>query len=251
MICDEFFGSSTGMFFDSGSWSNSHFFLKFIKKLNNDTWEKPSKGEGKIIKFSLEEMVYILRLLNREELNWNTYHTFQEKKTQISFGWDKENKEVLHITGGDYYKKLNYAEVVVLKALLEHVFDEKIAHSTVNSKNGSFKKSGVDDNTIKPELTVSEEIISNSERKKRNTTQVSSPQVEKVYVDDSDYIKIEGVCKGETEKALLIKFEGKREIWIPKSTIHSDFEAKSDATQLFTIDSWIIEKNNIITKPQK
>ena len=53
-----FFGSLTGMFFDSSSWTNQNFYLKFIKKKNDGTWEKPSEGEGKSIKFSLVDTVF-------------------------------------------------------------------------------------------------------------------------------------------------------------------------------------------------
>ena len=150
-----FFGSKAGMFFDSGSWTSPIFFLRFIKKKDTGAWEKPSKGEGKSIKFSLEEMALILRVLRNEAPSWKTVHKFEENQTDISFKWDKGEKERFHINCDRYHKMLNYSEVMVFKALLEHVFDEKIANSTVNSKRGSFKKpAGVETNEQKSELLV-------------------------------------------------------------------------------------------------
>lgn len=197
-----FFGSKVGMFFDSGSWTSPFFYLKFIKKRDNDMWEKPSLREGKSIKFSLEDAALILRVLKREELSWNTVHVYKNNKTRISFQWEEGNKERLHVNGGDYHKMLNYAEIKVFKLLLEHVFGEKIVRSTVISRNGGSKKPvGVQSEGKNPELIVTEEIT------------------------------IGGVCKGETEKALLIEFEGARQIWIPKSTIRSGFDPRSVAVQ--------------------
>ena len=55
-----------------------------------------------------------------------------------------------------------------------------------------------------------------------------------------------GACEGETEKALLIAFEGKKEIWVPKSAILSDYDSDSKAAQKFEVDTWILKKNNLI-----
>ncbi len=240
-----FFGSKVGMFFDSSSWTNPFFFLKFIRKRNNGTWEKISLKEAKSIKFSLEEMVLILRVLEKEVLSWKTVHIFEENQTHISFEWDKSNNERFHVNGGDYHKMLNYSEVVVFKALLEHVFEEKIANSTVNSKNGSFKKpAGEKSNAIKTDLFVTEEINGISEPKSQITSQTPFLQVEKVNLDD-ETAKVGGICEGKTEKALLILFESGKQIWIPKSTIRSEYDPESSATQQFTIDTWVLKKNEV------
>ena len=149
-----FFGSKAGMFFDSSSWTSQIFFLRFIKKKDDGTWEKPSKKEGKSIKFSLEETVHILRVLSNKVPSWKTVHKFEENHTDISFNWDKDDKERFHINCSRYHKMLNFAEVVVFKALLEHVFDEKIANSTVNSKSGSFKKTRICPLSAKVDLII-------------------------------------------------------------------------------------------------
>jgi len=242
-----FFGSKVGMFFDSSSWTNQFFFLKFIKKRNDDSWEKPSKGEGKSIKFSLEEMTHILRVLRKEKLSWKTTHIFEGNSTHISFKWDND-KERFHINGGDYHKMLNYAEIVVFKALLEHVFEEKITHSTVNSTNIGFKQSvGADSKVKNSGLIVTEEIKGKSEPKNLNSKQLPSPQLEKINLDD-ETAKVGGVCEGKTEKALLILFESGKQVWIPKSTIRSGFDEGSNKMQDFTIDTWVLKKNGIVAQ---
>ena len=240
-----FFGSKTGMFFDSSSWTNQFFFLKFIKKRKDGTWEKPSLKEGKSIKFSLEEMVYILRVLSKEKTSWKTFHKFEDNQTDISFQWDKEDEERFHVNGGEYHKMLNYAEIFVFRALLEHVFEEKIARSTVNSKNIGLKKP-VDavSYSQKPELTITEEIKGQQEQKSQIPKHRSFPQVEKVNLDN-ETVTVEGICEGNTEKALLILFESGKEIWIPKSTIRSEFDQESSNTQQFTIDTWVLKKNAV------
>ena len=61
---------------------------------------------------------------------------------------------------------------------------------------------------------------------------------------EPETVTIGGVCKGETEKALLIEFEGARQIWIPKSTIRSGFDPRSVAVQQFKIDTRALRKNH-------
>jgi len=240
-----FFGSKVGMFFDSGSWTSPFFYLKFIKKRDNNTWEKPSLRQGKSIKFSLEDTALILRVLNQEALSWNTVHVFKENKTHISFQWEKGNKERLHVNGGEYHKMLNYAEIIVFKSLLEHVFGEKIVRSTVISRNGSFKKSvGVQSGGKNPELIVTEEIIRNTRSEIQTIVQVTPMHLKNELTTEPETVTIKGVCKGETEKALLIEFEEAQQIWIPKSTIRSGFDPRSVAVPQFKIDIQALRKNH-------
>ncbi len=236
-----FFGSKVGMFFDSSSWTNQFFFLKFIKKRSDGTWEKPSLKEGKSIKFSLEEMTHILRVLSKETSNWKTFHKFEDIQTPISFEWDKNNQDQFHVNGGDYHKMLNYAEITVFKALLEHVFEEKITRSTVNSKSNGVKKLvSAETQAQKPELTVSEEIQGKLLLESKN----AFPKVEKVNLEN-ETATVEGICEGKTDKALLILFDSGKQIWIPKSTIRSEFDQESSNMQQFTIDTWVLKKNEV------
>ena len=236
-----FFGSLTGMFFDSSSWTNQNFYLKFIKKKNDGTWEKPSEGEGKSIKFSLEEMTHILRVLKKEVSNWKTFHKFEQIQTPISFEWDKNNQDQFHVKGGDYHKMLNYAEITVFKALLEHVFEEKIARSTVNSKRNNESKPI---STESAELTVTEEIEGKPNLITQQSSQVPAPKLEKVNLEN-ETAELKGICEGNTEKAVLILFDNGKQIWIPKSTIRSENDLESSNRQPFVIDIWVLKKNEV------
>ena len=84
-----FFGKSSGLTIQSSSRVEPYIFFKCIKKKADGIWEKPSKGEGKTIKCSLDEMVMILEVLYGRFENWSSYHNFKDNKTQISFKWEK------------------------------------------------------------------------------------------------------------------------------------------------------------------
>ncbi|MHA1149380.1 MAG: hypothetical protein ACTSR8_14180 [Promethearchaeota archaeon] len=82
-----FFGKSSGLTLNSSSKDDAYIFIKCIKQKKSGEWEKPSKGEGKTIKLSLEEMASILRVLERYEMAWATFHSYKDNGTQISFKW--------------------------------------------------------------------------------------------------------------------------------------------------------------------
>ena len=62
-----------------------------------------------------------------------------------------------------------------------------------------------------------------------------------------DTVEIEVKIKVESPKALLINLDSGEEFWIPKSTVHSEYDVKErDKFQKFFVDKWIIEKNKIL-----
>ncbi len=136
-----FFGTNMAVIFDSGPSSSPDIFLTFIKKKKDDSWEKPSQKEGKTVKFTLEEVPFILRVVSGEAFAWNTIHSYEGQETSISFARDSEKREGLWAKVGKYSAFLNYGELEVFKALLTHVFQEKIAHSTTLSKKPNGSKS--------------------------------------------------------------------------------------------------------------
>jgi len=226
-----FFGQSTGMFLQSSSKTDPFIFLRFIKKKESGTWEKPSIGEGKTIKCSLEEIVMIVKVLKRNLKSWSTVHIFKEEKTSISVNWEGENKIWFNV--GNYPKMLTIAQIEILILLMNHILAEKIEFAT-----GSEKL-----NERPPEvnnLTVN----TNNNIIKKNIINDSLEMVEELDLGDK-VKKIEGIIKGETEKALLLKTTNDNEYWIPKSTIKSEYHLEKASKQSFIIDSWIIEKNEI------
>jgi len=224
-----FFGQSTGMFVQSSSKSEPFIFLQFIKKKENGTWEKLSLKEGKTIKCNLEEIIMILRVLEGKVKSWSTAHVFKEEKTSISVSWEGEAK--LWFNVGDYPKMLKFAQIEILRRLIDHILKEKIEFATVSSSknsNHSIDTSPIEStNTLKPpdekNIVIAEDI----------------------NLGD-DIVKITGCIKGETEKALLININNGIESWFPKSVIKSNFDPENNAQQSFLVDSWFLEKNKLI-----
>ena len=223
-----FFGQSTGLTIQSSSRTDPFIFLKCIQKKSDGNWEKPSQGEGKTIKLNLDEMVMISEVLNRKLDKWSSFHNFNQIKTQITFQWEDQSKNKLKIYIDKYSKMLNFAQSEIFKRLLEHLLEEKIVYATILNSP---------DDSSKPE----------SKRESRKINPKSTPVVqESIEYSDKPQSEIAGTIEGETDKALLIKFDQDKQIWIPKSRIHSNFKPDNSSDQTFLIESWILKKNNLI-----
>ena len=226
-----FFGQSTGLTLLSSSKSDSFIFLKCINKKPDGSWEKPSLGEGKTIKCNLDEIIMILEVLQRNSDSWSSYHNFNEVKTQISFKWEDETKKKLLIYIGSYSKMLNFAQAEIFRLLLKHILKEKIEFSTVVKLNSGKATAG------NPK---------GNEQRNQNNDATALPIIkESIELNESEVSQIKGIIEGETEKALLIQFNNDKEIWVPKSVIRSNYNSSNDISQNFTIDNWILKKNNI------
>ena len=66
-------------------------------------------------------------------------------------------------------------------------------------------------------------------------------------MNNTPQTKLKGKLIAETEKAVRIQFNSGQEHWIPKSTIKSPFIHELNKEQEFSIDTWVLEKNNIST----
>ena len=259
-----FFGQNTGLLLNSTSKSDPYLFIRCIKRKTNGIWEKPSKREGKVIKCSLEEIVMILNVLDRKSLNWQSYHTYKDKKTAISFSWEDENAKTLWINIGEYSKMLTFAQAEIFRLLLNHILDEKIMFAT-NSYNDNLDITKERNNSLKEfnYLTENEDkciIKGNSYNNiplenvyERNINLVPG-QTEKIsskarsnHTLFDDASNIDGIISGESEKALLINFNSGKEIWIPKSTIHCQYTPKKNLVQKFLIDNWVLKRNKILS----
>jgi len=214
-----FFGQSTGLTVLSSTKTDPYIFFKCIQKKPDGNWEKPSSGEGKTIKCSLDEVIMILQVLKRKEKVWSSFHSFKDSKTQISFKWDDKANNKLKITIGKYSKILNFSQIELLRLLLKHILKEKIKYATTSTNFEKKEKVGI-------------KAKRNNEREKSSSSNNAS--------------QIKGSIKNVTEKALFIDFDGKKEIWIPKSTIKSNYDLEDTANQLFLIDDWILKKNDLL-----
>ena len=223
-----FFGQKVGIIVQSSSKSEPFIFFKLIKAKNDGTWEKPSKGEGKTIKFSIGEMACILRVLTNKTNTWSSYHSYKDNKTQISFKWEEGEKGKLWIHITPYSKVLDYSQSKIMEMLLAHILEEKIEFATIGFvkivKNKEVSNSLVD---VGDNLKIVEEHIGANASGNKN----------------SETRRFKGEIKGDTEKGILIKLTSGEEQWFPKSSVHTI----DDEPQLFDIDLWVLKKNKIVT----
>ncbi|MHA1671574.1 MAG: hypothetical protein ACTSV5_13520 [Promethearchaeota archaeon] len=231
-----FFGKSSGLTIQSSSRNEPFIFFKCIKKKVDGIWEKPSKGEGKTIKCNLDEIIMIREVLHKRLENWSSYHNFNDTKTQISFKWENERKERLYINIGSYSKVLTFSQIEILKLLLNHMLSEKIEFATTS--NFSEGRKG------KQKIITGNR--SNDIHKEGPKSPVPAIRAN-MGVSEKPSCQVEGAIKNETQKALLITFQNDRECWIPKSAIRSSYVSDQENQQSFVIDTWLLEKNNILT----
>jgi hypothetical protein len=229
-----FFGQSSGITLVSTSKSNDYIFFKCIKKKENGIWEKPSLKEGKTIKCNLDEIVMILEVLRGKRKVWSSYHNFNENKTSISFKWDENSNDKLYINIANYSKMLSFSQIEILRMLLQHLLKEKIIHATIPKKR-SFKS----------ERGAQGKLKEFSDNENDDLPVIIE---EKINMDGEKITEVNGSIKGESEKALLLNLTNGKEMWFPKSVIHSNYIPEKEVNQSFKIDSWILKKNNIIVK---
>lgn len=122
-----FFGKSSAMLVSTAGMNDPYMFVRMIKQKQDQTWEKPSQQEGKLIRFSLEEQCMILNVLNRYMDDVSGFHTFKDSKTPFSFKW---KEETLWCNVGDYSKPLTASQVDYFRRIMEHIVEEKIANAT-------------------------------------------------------------------------------------------------------------------------
>ncbi|MHA1468498.1 MAG: hypothetical protein ACTSP6_10550, partial [Promethearchaeota archaeon] len=200
------------------------------------TWEKTSEGEGKTVKLSIEEIICILEVLLKKSANWRGFHVFKERKTEIYVGWERESREIVQIKIGEYIKKLRFPNQNFFIFFLEHILNEKIEFAT----SGQSKKKSKDGVTPEEgEYSVfSEHIIARNGLQVVETTEFGVSE---------DTIEIKAKVKVESPKALLIILEPDKEFWIPKSTIHNNYDVENKKNlQTLIVDKWIIEKQRIL-----
>jgi len=226
-----FFGQKTGIRVESPSKSEPFIFLKLVKKKADETWEKLSQGEGKVIRCSLEEMVMIYKVLKQNLSSWKTHHRYKEIGTNIIFNWEQFNgKDCLMVTIGEYTRQFSIAQAEVFRRLMKHLLKEKIQFATSGTNFKNNKKEGesysADTKVKKPTATLpSQEPI-----------QLSEEPIK------ADTTSVKGEIKAETEKALLIVFDSGNEKWVLKSTIQSKYTSQVGLAQTFKIDTWVLQK---------
>ncbi len=211
-----------------------YIFLSCIHRKDNGKWEQTSKGEGKTVKLSIEEIICILEVLRKKSANWRGFHIFKNRKTEINIGWESEAREVLLVKIGEYKKKLRFPNTEFLTHLLEHILKEKIEFAT----SGTFAtaESANERDDEKEYGLFTEQILARDGLQVVETTEYGVESIER--------IEIEAKIVAESPKALRLRLDTGKEFWVPKSTIHSQYDAKNRASmQNIILDKWIVDKN--------
>jgi len=145
--------------------------------------------------------------------NLSNVHEYQNKKTSISLSLHEFNK--IRVVVNNFNITLNIGQTNVLTELLSHLFKEKVKYATGSKKKKfpqQYKKSGVS-------------------------------------IKNNKITSVEASIKGESPKALSLLFiSSGKTVWIPKSVIHNTYDLKNTHIQSFLIDTWIINRNNLMEK---
>ena len=223
------------MILKSNSKSDPFIYFTFIKRKDEQNWEKPSTGEGKSIKLSLDEIAMIQRLLKKTAKSWKGFHTYEGTKTSIELIWTGEDE--IQIKVDQYSKQIKAGQIDVLRLLFKHLLKEKVEFSTELKSLNEFKGS----NNAEKEINAPET---------RSIPPKKSPSPKKIpdTANQPEISGISGIIEKSTEKALQIKLESGELKWVPKSKIHSEFDPVSQELQLFQVESWILKKKDNNTR---
>ncbi|HDZ17260.1 MAG TPA: hypothetical protein ENH75_03165 [archaeon] len=229
-----FYGQKLSIIITSPAKMVPYIFLSCINRKENGKWETTTKGEGKTVKLSIEEIICILEVLYRRSANWRGYHVFKDRKTEIYVGWEDESRQILQIRIGEYLKKLRFPNLNFMTLLLDHLLSEKIEFAT----SGTFSVKEKEEVDEEDEYGLfSEHITALDGLHIVETTE---------YAVSIDTVEIQAKVRVESPKALLIALDSGEEFWIPKSTVHNDYDVREKKkSQNLLVDKWIIEKQKI------
>lgn len=230
-----FFGQKSAVILDSAAPTDPFIYLRFLKKLSDGRWEKPSQGEGKNLKLNLLEIIEILHVLKTPSSQWSTVHKYEDQNTSIKVVHkNSENTVQFFITG--YAKPLGRAETRLFTDLLEHIYQEKIKFAT----GGKIQKA--ENNTTKPQKDLSE--IERSAEKKINS--IDPKEWLNALKKDGEFLLLPGEVTARRELALSYAIDGKRAIWIPISQIKVDGQNNIQDQNIWVKEWYVSAKLNEI-----
>ncbi|MHA1522726.1 MAG: hypothetical protein ACTSRK_21390 [Promethearchaeota archaeon] len=247
-----FFGQKSAIILDSAKPSEPFIFLRFLKKLPEGRWEKPSLGEGKNLKINLLEITEMLRVLNTTNSEWSTVHRFQDIQTSIKMTHQGQ-KVQFFITG--YAKPLMPAEVRIFTDLLNHIYHEKIEKATGRDPKYTpeNQKSIISPPLPPPSTTVQPQNIpipSISQQSVPIQPSISPENWVSNLQKNDGYVCVPGEITARREKAVSYNVTGRNTIWIPISQVKDEF-------QQINADIWVKEwfintkLNDIFPAPQE
>ena len=250
-----FFGQKTGMLLDSAEINQPCLYLRFLKKKQDGSWEKPSHGEGKNIKLNLLEIIAILRIFRTQNTKWSTVHKFGEETTSITVE-NKNNIISFMITG--YAKQLKFPETELFTDLLDHIYHEKIINATSsnlksNGKNESAQAKIHQNNNNKRDSQIQDlSAASIPEYPEEFGEQNEKPQEKKIDIDpekwynslktNEDFKLIPGAISEERAKAINFHIVDLINIWVPNSCIDQN---QSLSKEGIWVKEWFLKKKMV------
>lgn len=269
-----FFGQKTGMVISSRDWAEPFIMLTFIKKkgMSGNEWEK--YVEGKTLKINLVELAAIRDVVRGAKPMWKTFHKYNGSGTPIEVRWENDKQETVIFSAGGYMRPVPWPESVVLSALLDHIFAEKIQYAT--SPQGAPEAPSAEelpeetDNPTPPPI-VEESLLEKIPHKSKtreaptpastNTTPELAMATKNVkhesetgendvspldaYVPDGIMVKPR-VVPSVTEKAVCMENEAGRKIWVPKSAILGEAPiAPTESPSSYALKGWFVKKKEI------
>lgn len=240
-----FFGQKTAIIVDSNRKDEPCIFIRCLKKKKDGEWQNFS--ESKVTKFSLLEIIAINDVLSGKRKTWNTFHVFNEVKTPISFAWDEHDFDLLWINIDEYSRPLNYPETELFRRLMEHLVEEKVANATIKGEIPEKSEPEVVEK-IKP-VEAKPKVISDNLKPKTGESKTPVKEITRTDAKNantngnaSETRSMVGKIKINREKAILVQMENNEEIWLPKSTILSSIDEKSEDMQNFTVKAFVFNK---------
>lgn len=273
-----FFGKSSAILINSSSRNEPYIFIRCIKEKQGGGWEKPSLNEGTVVKFKLEEMVMIERVLSRKEARWSTFHSYKDNETSIRFNWGKTDKgPLLWINIGVYKKPLTIPQVELFRRLMTHMIDEKVEFATgskfkktqqKNSKTpssqskpqsipqkGESEGSSIDDlfkeegQYIPPDVEAEMNMEIERASQWEDEGEIGGVGEKKTITTgggEKSVITLKARIDRKTAKALLLEFPNSESLWCPKSIVHNQYNEENEkTTQKFMIEEWFAQKNEL------
>ncbi|MHA1855068.1 MAG: hypothetical protein ACTSYY_03410 [Promethearchaeota archaeon] len=235
-----FFGQKTGMLLDSAEINQPCLFLRFLKKKQDGSWEKPTQGEGKNIKLNLLEMIAILRIFRTQNSKWSTVHKFGEETTSITV--ENKNNIISFMISG-YAKQFKFPESELFIDLVEHIYREKIINATVSNSNGYSKVPNNKESKIQklanaPIPEYPEELDEKTIEKK---LEIDPEQWYNSLKANDEFRLIPGSINEERAKAINFHINNLTNIWVPNSCIDNSSTAKEG----IWIKDWFLRKKMV------
>jgi hypothetical protein len=122
-----FTGSDNALIVHSNTWKDPYLFFRIIGKKGKDLWENYQAGES--FSLPIRDISLILGVLNGDILECSLQAEFRH--TNISLTIKQESKNGISFSTEHHLLLLNAKQSALLKSLLTHIIEEKVAYKTL------------------------------------------------------------------------------------------------------------------------